>query len=723
MKIKSFRKPLVGITLLSAAVAGQVQAQSLIEELVVTSRKRAETLQEIPDSITAFGRDQIESAGIKGFGDFANLTPNLSMNEGYRPGVAKITIRGMITPAVGDPPIAYVIDGITAPSIDFINQDLFAIERIEVLRGPQGALYGKGAVGGAINIVTRQPGNEVEGQVKATVGNGGTTNINGYVSGPIVEDKVLYQVGGSYSDKDGFNENSFLNEETDFSERTTLQAMLQTMVSDDLTVDFRAKYADSEDGIGNYTLVGFDEIDANKDIGDVDATANIMGISERDIFEASVKADLFTTLGEATFVLGYNNVDEEAFSDGDYTNMPDDLVNFSFFAGAQETLYEVESYTAEFRFTGDSEVLEWQVGAYYQHRKINSEFSWFSDWVGTAERDRSSFTIPRAEYDMAISAIDFDADFGTVYAYTIVDENTSDSWAVFGQADYDVNDELSIAFAIRYDEDKRESFDERQKDVSKASETFSQTQPKLQITYNWSEDMMTYFSASKGFRSGGFNEYDPTIIRTFDKEVSENVELGFKSVLWGGAMTLSGAVFHIDIENTQFTRLNLSTFTLENLGIDESTSQGVELEAVIQPMEGLRFNLGYGYADSKIDKFTATEDYGDIDGNKVPGVHKYNINAGVEYTTAVSDMMDAVVRVDLIRKGPLAWELDNVITSDTSDFMNIRAGIQTENYGVTLFVENATDERVATEAFYGAAGVARMPNMPRFYGVEASYKF
>ena len=722
MKFETVKKPLVGISLLSAAVSAQVEAQSLIEELVVTSRKRAETLQEVPDSITAFGRDQIESAGIKGFDDFANLTPNLSLNEGYRPGAAKITIRGMITPQVGDAPIAYVIDGVTAPSIDFINQDLFAIERIEVLRGPQGALYGKGAVGGAINITTRQPGNEIEGQLKATVANGGTTGLNGFVSGPIVEDKLLYQLGASYYDKQGLIDNTFLDKEIDFSERKTVQAMLQTMVNDDLTIDFRAKYADSEDGIGNYSVAPFEAINANDNIEDLDPSANILGVSERDIFEASIKADLWTELGELSFVLGYNDVSEEAFSDGDYTNQATDYANY-FYAGAQETVYDVESYTAEFRITGDSEVFEWQAGAYYQDRKTNSEFNWFSDWEGDTARDRGSFDIPASEFAMPTSALDFDADFDTEYAYTILDENSSESWAVFAQADYDFNDHWSMAVALRYDEDKRESFDRRQKNASKASKTFSETQPKLQVTYNWDQDLMTYFSASKGFRSGGFNEYDPTIIRIFDKEVSENVELGFKWVTWGGAMTLSGAMFQIDIADTQFTRLNLDTFTLENLGIDESTSKGVEIEAVVQPAEGLRFNFGYGYSDAEIDKFTADPSLGDIEGNQVPGVHKYNVNLGVEYATALNEGMDVTLRADYIRKGPLAWELDNVIKSDTSDFVNLRAGIQTESYDVTVFVENATDERVATEAFFGASGVARMPNMPRFYGIEASYNF
>ena len=704
------------------AVPAHVFAQGFVlEEVVVTARKRTENLQEVPDSITAFGRAQIESAGITGFEDFANLTPNLSLNEGYRPGVAKITVRGMITPQVGDPPIAYVVDGVTASSIDFINQDLFAIERIEVLRGPQGALYGKGAVGGAINIVTRRPSNELEGQIKATRGNGDTTKVSGFMSGAIIADTLQYQLGGSYTDVGGFDDNEFLNKATDFSERTTFQGMLQAQVNEDLTVDFRAKYASSEDGAGNYTVADWADINADKNVDGIDANANIMGASDRDILELSIKADLASDLGDATFILGYSEVDETVFSDGDYTNMPSDFVTF--FSGAQGTDFESESMTAEFRFTGNSDVIVWQVGAFYQSRKTNSQFNWFADFLDTSERSGDSFQIVKNEYDLATSATNFDTNFDTEYAYSIVDDNSSDAWAIFGQFDYAINVDWSVAFALRYDEDKRESFDERQKGLTKASKTFSEVQPKLQISYQLTDNTMTYLSASKGFRSGGFNEFDPTILRGFDKEVSENVELGFKSTLWGGAMILTGAVFTIDSENTQFTRLNLATFTLENLGIDESTSRGLEIEALIQPSEGLRFNLGYGYVDAEIDGFTATTDYGDITGNNVPGVHKYSANLGVEYVTAVSDELDVIMRADYIRKGPLSWELDNVIESGASDLVNLRAGVEKDGYKVTLFVKNATDERVATEAFFGSTGIARLPNMPRFYGVEASYNF
>ena len=107
----------------------------------------------------------------------------------------------------------------------------------------------------------------------------------------------------------------------------------------------------------------------------------------------------------------------------------------------------------------------------------------------------------------------------------------------------------------------------------------------------------------------------------------------------------------------------------------------------------------------------------------ISGVHKYRVNLGVEYVAAFSDELDIIMRADYIRKGPLSWELDNVIESGKSDLVNLRAGIEKDGYKVTLFVKNATDERVATEAFFGASGVARLPNTPRFYGIEASYNF
>ena len=175
----------------SPAIASETdQAESipLVEgnEIIVTARRRDERLQDVPESVTAFSAKDIANAGIANFRDVADLTPNLSQLDNYRPGLARFQVRGLITPQIGDPPLAFVFDGVTAPDQEFVNQDLVDIERIEVLRGAQGALYGRGAVGGAVNIITKQPTNDFGGNVQASLANAGAWRLSSVVSGPIV---------------------------------------------------------------------------------------------------------------------------------------------------------------------------------------------------------------------------------------------------------------------------------------------------------------------------------------------------------------------------------------------------------------------------------------------------------------------------------------------------------------------------------------------------------
>tara|TARA_B100001059_G_scaffold217724_1_gene237272 strand:- start:651 stop:1274 length:624 start_codon:yes stop_codon:yes gene_type:complete len=195
-------------TLLASAVSlsclSHVNAQeqnntaNTIEKISVISRGRVESIQNVPDSVTAFSADTIEKSRITSFRDVANLTPNLSQLDNFRPGLARITIRGLITPQVGDPPLAFVVDGVTAPDLEFINQDLVDIERIEVMRGAQGALYGRGAIGGAVIVTTKKPIEDFEGKVKGSIGNGNTYNLNAVVSGSLNDENTAYFRAGGY---------------------------------------------------------------------------------------------------------------------------------------------------------------------------------------------------------------------------------------------------------------------------------------------------------------------------------------------------------------------------------------------------------------------------------------------------------------------------------------------------------------------------------------------
>jgi len=174
-----------------------------VEQIVVTARKREERVQDVPDSISVFTAAALEATRIDNVKDVALRVPNLSIVEAQQPGVALLTIRGVGQARNGEPPIAVVVDGVQLSNAYQITQDLFDIERIEVLKGPQGAVYGRNAIGGAINITTKQPTNDFEGFIQGSYGTGQDWRLSAAISGPIVPDKLLFRLAGSLRDFDG----------------------------------------------------------------------------------------------------------------------------------------------------------------------------------------------------------------------------------------------------------------------------------------------------------------------------------------------------------------------------------------------------------------------------------------------------------------------------------------------------------------------------------------
>lgn len=185
---------------------GATQSAAL-EEIVVTSRRREESVQDVPDSITVLSAAMLEAAGVKEVGDFVQMTPNITLREAYRAGVTLITIRGITTGQQGWAPVTYVVDGVPTGSLDAINLGaLVGVERIEVLKGPQSALYGAGAIAGAINVITKDPTDEFESEGRVSLGKGRDVQTALSVSGPVVADSVLFRLDGYYRKGDGLLE-------------------------------------------------------------------------------------------------------------------------------------------------------------------------------------------------------------------------------------------------------------------------------------------------------------------------------------------------------------------------------------------------------------------------------------------------------------------------------------------------------------------------------------
>ncbi len=294
---------------------------ALPEEVVVTARKRDERLQDVPAAVSAFTELAIEDAGIERAADFLQLTPNVTFASSESVGVNFLTIRGVSQVRNGESPVAVVVDGVVMTDPGQFDQELFDIQQIEVLKGPQGALYGRNAIGGAINITTKAASEEFEGKVKLGTGNGGRRKMQVAVGGPLAE-AMSFRLAASLVDHDGYIENTFLNEKVDPYEDSSIRTRLNWQLTDNLSIDVRAGGSETEGGSLNFILqencgevngcfTGDSVFDRNAaDDTSTDITASRLGVNEREIATASVKIDYEMDFATLTSITAWSDQDE-----------------------------------------------------------------------------------------------------------------------------------------------------------------------------------------------------------------------------------------------------------------------------------------------------------------------------------------------------------------------------------------------------------------------------
>ena len=696
---------------LAAEIPAAEQDSAKVEVITVTARKMSESLQEVPDSITVFDESVIKDARIETIKDFSALTPNLTVSSNFRSGLNFVTVRGLITPQVGEAPLAFVVDGITAPSVEFINQGLQQIERIEVLRGPQGALYGKNAIGGAVNIVTRQPSDTLEGDMQLSLAEGQDRRLSAAVSGPLVDNKVYFRFSGNYRDFDGLIDNAFLGEKADYvDDAYGMQGMLKFLLNDYATLTVQGRYSDTTQGSNYMAFVTKEQLEDYS----VESETNAVGLDESTLWTVSAKLDYELEAGDLTLIAGKNDADILFFSDGDFTAEGPVERNF-FFPITQINPIQEDSLNFEARFAADNgDNFEWLVGAFYETRDRKVQFDQVEDLTPTQ----------RVTYDMVKNGI------GT--GFTVMGERTvqeGQSYALFSQANYEVNDELTLTAALRYDSETREAFDERDVAASRVEETYSELQPKASVAWQVNLDTLVSATYSRGFRSGGFNEYAPTVKRDYDEEISDTFELGAKTTWLDGALLFNMSLFYTEQQDGQFTRLNPSTFTLENLNVDEVEITGLEVEMTAKATENLSLSLGFGLIDNEITKNTGIDgltgrDLGETVGGSMPYVSDYNINGSLAYEKPLSAGIKWKSRLSFNTLGPRTFDLfeDSTGDADVHTFVNANVGLESEDWSVSLYATNLFDED-APETVYLFNPLIRMPSQPRQVGIQLNYSF
>ncbi|BBE33911.1 TonB-dependent receptor [Sphingosinicella microcystinivorans] len=677
---------------LVVVAAPAVAAEPEQSEIVITARKRAESQIEVPDAVTVFTAQTIENAGINDVTDFANLTPNMFFTPTFRPAEMQMTIRGIPTAQGGEAPVAVVIDGVQVSHPTFVNQELLDIEQIEVLRGPQGSLYGRNAIGGALNITTRRPTNELEGMVRASYASGNDIRVGGAISGPLVKDKLLFRLAASMRDYKGQLRDQTARDgdrKADYDENYLVKAGLIFTPTDRLEINLRGNYLHQRAGAPSLEVVTNANFD---DYGTSLLNRNVLTYDKREIYDLSLKADYDFGAAMLTWITGYSRSDAHLFGDADFSPTPFLL---------QDLDLTVKAFTQELRLSSQGDGwLRWLVGLYYQ------------------KRDTDNFLL-----------IPFDDGTGQsngTFAIQSFDAGTSKSIAAFGSTSADVSDDLELTLGMRYDRDKRRSVDTAIGGASEAGDTFEAFQPKLQLKYKIADDLNVFASYGRGFRSGGFNAFFAAgADRQFNKERSDSFEVGMKGDFLDRRLTFSASAFHIKFDNQQFFFITVSPPSQNVVNIDKVDISGLEVELAARPTSQLTINAGFGLSDATIKRFSdaAPALYKD---NRAPQSPAYTASLSMDYVIPLADEFDVRFNGSFVRRGSIMWDAANTLRTPARNLINARLFVERSGFSIGAYVDNLTNARYPTQALANSFGDglhSRIPSPKRQFGVQGSYKF
>jgi iron complex outermembrane receptor protein len=703
---------LLGSTSVWAQTAPASNAESayVLETVIVKSQRRDEKLQDVPVVVKAFTAKQIEDSGIKSTQDFVNMTPNVSFDQSYTYSNSYLVIRGVSQLNNGDSPVAVVVDGVPQNDQKQMKMNLFDIQSIEVLKGPQGALYGRNAIGGALVIESKKPKNQLEGFVKADFSSGNTREMGAGVSGALVPDKVMFRLVGQTKSSDGIIKNVFLNKGADnIDHDNSVRARITVAASDSVNLDFRASSQDYRGGATSDSILR--DGNPNKIVA---PDMNLMGVTWGYTNDFSFKAEVDTRLGLLTAISGYTDLSEKYRGDLDFTNPKNALggilgpVDYLFpgspgqFGQGQDR--HVKTFTQEIRLTSPSKQrLRWIGGLFYLDSQRDMANRAFIDFTGSL-----------AGYD----------NLAVLLGPPSHDQHKGRASAVFGQFDYDINPQTTFSGALRYDTDRRSMTDLNS--GSSVAKTFSSTQPKFTLTTHLDPSNMVYGTFATGFRSGLFNSTTSSSPMV-KAETLQNFEVGYKSSFLDKRLILNMAVFNSKSKDFQF--FYVKNFQQIIANIDKVDIKGLDVDFRFAPARGLEFDGGLGLTDSII-KANAAQPT--TVGKHTPKNSPWKVTLGAQYTAPIGNGLMGFGRFDMEQRSQKYWHPDNIAVSDGFSLYNLRVGIRQEKdkWSVNLYGRNLGDKKYYSDVnasayagWPGQVGAIGHLTQGRSVGVDATFKF
>ncbi|MGD2166748.1 MAG: TonB-dependent receptor [Gammaproteobacteria bacterium] len=725
-----------GVASVLSLDAKPVYAQdNLLEEVVVTARRRNESFQDVPVTITAFSEQDIRNAGIERPQDFISLTPNVTLVETQNQGTSFITIRGISQARNSEPSVAVLVDGVLMSNPSQFTQELFDVQQIEVLKGAQGAVYGRNAIGGAIVITTEEPGDEFEGRFRIGYDSGPGTKAQVVGSGPLNDSNTLkYHAALSYYDTDGWIENEYLGEEADPFTDTSARLKLLWQPNDRLSLDTRLYVSQVETQALYFNIVGFPSA-VPLDVNDTSlpVRVNSPGINDRDLSQLSFKFDYETDVGTFTSITSFDTLEEILTGDSwDFLPVEESFVYQNFGVDvAQAQFLDVETFSQEFRFTSDPDApVRWIAGAYFieTDRYIST-----GNMVDLGAGAFPVYRTPRGNfpYDFASFPVGPQTTF-------LADEQDNSAWAAFGEIVTDLGDRTELSVALRYDEDTRENTtltpaaflptaDAVTGEVRK--QTWDELQPRVTLRYQPADEITLYGGWSRGFRSGGFNQtgvgvdqvaIDLGVVDLFDAEVAETIEFGVKSQLADGRVNLNFSIFDTEAKGSYYF-VFLADSSTQNLGsLDKVDYSGFEFDVTARVSENVDLFFGYGATDSEIREWNAPLGPSSI-GNEAPLVTEDTVNAGIQYRRAIGGSgLELFARADYQRLGDTYWDPQNSTVRNPVNLLDLRIGIQHDTWSIIGWQRNANDVRYNAE--FSPGGFV-FKAKPRRWGIDFVKEF
>lgn len=738
-------------------VAGMPAEAQELDEIIVTATLREKNVQDIPVSVAVLGADQIEKADIHGADSIANNVPGLQYAS-FSPGQTLFAIRGVGSFDDGaglDNSVALFLDGVYIGRGAGVNFDMFDLERIEVLKGPQGALFGRNTIGGAISVVTAKPTDELTAKVSITGANEGIFRAQALVSGPL-SDNLSGKLVVSHREHDGYVRNVILNKDVNDEDRTAVRGQLmlkndssEWLVSADWMEDDtedagRFHYVNNGGGTGGLqgAAIGLGSGRPNPQ-----TTAEpLEGFNDRESMGISLSGEIEFDKGLLTTITAFRNVET-------HWEMPSvgvplgglDLATGSFGVGVIDKIDEdIDTFSQELRWTSNmGGNLEYVIGAYFF----------------TEDTDRPE------QWALRFGTTGGDAVIGNEYSRT---QNESTSYALYGQVQWDFAEQWTLLFGGRYSRDEKDytatavncglpeiddpgnpfngfaPCDGIARDgvgslaiIAEAFEvsadvSFNDFSPMASIQYRPQNDVMLFATIATGFKSGGFagsQGIESAATNPVNPESAINYEIGFKSTLADGRVRLNATGFFLDYKDLQIVRFGpvpgstFGSFLTTNIGSADIFGVEVDLNWAIS--EQFSLSGSYAFLDTEAQGLIINDtDFSGLDLRQAPE-NSYNIIA--DYDMPLNNMGDLNFNASLTHTDESHNDFataDQTLSEDKT-LLNARISWTTQNgmYMFSVWGKNLTDEDYVAHSYFIGPGTIGVWGAPRTYGITVTANF